>query len=128
MEHNDIIDEEHLFEGRVIISETDIKGVITFANRKFCEISGYSPDELVGQPHNIIRHPDMPKEAFAGMWETIKRDRDKKTWLVKATFAVGGGAAERSIVLQVRFEDELPRVTDWPTESNFEAVNASIRR
>lgn len=72
MEHNDIIDEEHLFEGRVIISETDTKGIITFANRKFCEIAGYSPDELIGQPHNIIRHPDMPKEAFAKMWETIQ--------------------------------------------------------
>lgn len=66
------VDEEYLFQGRVIISETDTRGVITFANRKFCEISGYSADELVGQPHNIIRHPDMPKEAFAKMWETIK--------------------------------------------------------
>jgi aerotaxis receptor len=72
MEHKDVIDEEFLFEGRVIISETDTKGIITFANRKFCEISGYNSDELVGQPHNVIRHPDMPKEAFAKMWDTIK--------------------------------------------------------
>ncbi len=66
------LDEEYLFQGRVIISETDLKGVITYANRKFCEISGYSNDELVGQPHNIIRHPDMPKEAFAKVWSTIQ--------------------------------------------------------
>lgn len=66
------LDEEFLFEGRAIISETDTRGIITFANRKFCEISGYSKAELVGQPHNIIRHPDMPKQAFAQMWETIK--------------------------------------------------------
>lgn len=66
------IDEEYLFEGRVIVSETDLKGVITFANRKFCEISGYSSAELVGQPHNIIRHPDMPKAAFAQMWSTLQ--------------------------------------------------------
>ncbi len=72
MDRNDVIDEEFTFEGRVIISETDDKGIITFANRKFCEISGYSADELVGQPHNIIRHPDMPKEAFSKMWDTIK--------------------------------------------------------
>ena len=72
MERPEAIDEEYLFEGRVIISETDTKGVITFANRKFCEIAGYTPDELKGQPHNIIRHPDMPKAAFAQMWETIK--------------------------------------------------------
>jgi len=68
----EVIDEEHLFQGRVIISETDEKGIITYANRKFCEISGYTPDELVGKPHNIIRHPDMPKAAFQKMWETIK--------------------------------------------------------
>jgi PAS domain S-box-containing protein len=68
----DIIDKEYLFEGRAIVSETDLKGVITFANRKFCEISGYTAKELVGQPHNIIRHPDMPRAAFAEVWRTIQ--------------------------------------------------------
>jgi len=72
MERPDAIDEEYVFEGRAIISQTDTKGVITFANRKFCEISGYTPAELRGQPHNIIRHPDMPKAAFAQMWEAIQ--------------------------------------------------------
>ncbi len=66
------VDEEYLFEGRAIVSETDPKGVITFANRKFCEISGYTIDELVGEPHNIIRHPDMPKAAFEQMWKTLQ--------------------------------------------------------
>lgn len=66
------LDEELLFQGRVIISETDLKGLITYANRKFCEISGYEKEELIGKPHNIIRHPDMPKEAFAKMWSTIQ--------------------------------------------------------
>jgi len=64
--------EEYLFEGSVIISQTDLSGVITYANRRFCEVSGYKLDELIGQPHNIIRHPDMPKAVFAKMWETIK--------------------------------------------------------
>lgn len=64
--------EEYLFEGSVIISQTDLAGVITYANRKFCEVSGYGVDELIGQPHNIIRHPDMPKAVFAKMWETLK--------------------------------------------------------
>jgi len=72
MSHPTPIDKEFQFTGRVIISETDLNGVITFANRKFCEISGYSFDELVGKPHNIIRHPDMPRAAFAKMWETIQ--------------------------------------------------------
>ncbi|MEM2126351.1 MAG: PAS domain S-box protein [Candidatus Methanosuratincola sp.] len=55
-----------------IISETDTRGIITYANPKFCEVSGYSLEELVGKPHNIIRHPDMPKEAFKDLWDTIK--------------------------------------------------------
>jgi len=66
------VDEEYIFEGRVIISQTDLKGVITFANRQFCNVSGYKADELVGNPHNIIRHPDMPRGAFEQMWKTIK--------------------------------------------------------
>jgi aerotaxis receptor len=65
------IDEEYFYEGSVIISQTDLKGIIVYANKMFCEISGYSAQELVGQPHNIIRHPDMPKAAFAKMWQTI---------------------------------------------------------
>lgn len=64
--------EEFLFQGRVIVSETDLQGVITYANRKFCEISGYSKEELIGKKHSLIRHPDMPKEAFEKMWETIQ--------------------------------------------------------
>jgi PAS domain S-box-containing protein len=73
MSHIEPIDEEFKFEGRAIVSETDTNGVITYANRKFCEISGYTKEELIGQPHNIIRHPDMPKKAFATMWNTIKQ-------------------------------------------------------
>lgn len=72
MERPAPVDEEYFFEGRAIVSETDLEGLITFANRKFCEISGYSLNELVGQPHNIIRHPDMPKAAFAQVWKTIQ--------------------------------------------------------
>ena len=72
MERLDAVDEEYFFEGRAIVSETDLNGIITFANRRFCEISGYTSSELIGQPHNIIRHPDMPKAAFAQVWKTIQ--------------------------------------------------------
>jgi len=65
------IDEEYLFDNNVIISQTDEKGIITYANKAFCNVSGYSVEELVGKPHNIIRHPDMPKIVFTKMWETI---------------------------------------------------------
>ena len=66
------IDEEITFDGRTLISETDTKGVITYVNRKFVEMSGYSKEEVIGIAHNILRHPDMPKEAFKQMWQTIK--------------------------------------------------------
>ena len=68
----DPVDEEVPFDGGVMITETDTAGIITYANRKFREMTGYSKEELIGSPHNINRHPDMPKAAFKQMWETIK--------------------------------------------------------
>ncbi len=55
-----------------IMSESDLYGGIAYVNDKFCEVSQYSRQELIGKPHNILRHPDMPKEAFRLMWQTIK--------------------------------------------------------
>lgn len=55
-----------------LFSETDRYGTITFVNDAFCEISKYSREELIGMPHNIIRHPDMPKKLFAIMWSTLQ--------------------------------------------------------
>jgi aerotaxis receptor len=71
------IDEEYVFHGSAIISQTDAKGIITFANRKFCEVSGYKASELIGQNHNIVRHPDMPKILYEKMWEKIS---DGQSW------------------------------------------------
>jgi len=72
-----------------IVSKTDTKGRITYANDKFCSISGYSKAELLGKPHNIVRHPDMPKAAFKNMWSTILA---KKPWygIVKNRTKDGG--------------------------------------
>lgn len=55
-----------------LISETDLKGFIRSANASFCAVAGYTHDELVGQRHNIVRHPDVPREVFADFWRTIK--------------------------------------------------------
>ena len=60
------------FDKHIIFSKTDLNGVITNVSKAFCEVSGYEAHELIGQPHNIIRHPDMSKEAFKDLWETIK--------------------------------------------------------
>jgi len=65
------IDQEYMYEGSVLISQTDMQGIITYVNQKFCEVSGYTADELIGSPHNVVRHPSMPKEVFAKMWQTI---------------------------------------------------------
>lgn len=59
----------------VLISKTDPKGRITYANPDFLEVSGYSEAELLGQPHNIVRHPDMPAAAFATLWETVRQGK-----------------------------------------------------
>lgn len=67
------IDEEVIFDGSALISETDTKGKLLYVNRKFCEMSGYSKDEVIGQSHSILRHPDMPRAAFKNLWETIKK-------------------------------------------------------
>lgn len=56
----------------LIISETDEKGNITYANSNFIEISGFNEKELIGHPHNIVRHPDMPRTAFKLVWDSLK--------------------------------------------------------
>ncbi|MFT5660892.1 MAG: PAS domain S-box-containing protein [Sulfurimonas sp.] len=55
-----------------ILSETDDKGIILYANDIFCELAGYTIDELIGQAHNIVRHPDMPRIAFKGLWSDVR--------------------------------------------------------
>ncbi len=57
---------------RYILSETDDKGIILYANDIFYEIAGYTACELVGEPHNIVRHMDMPRIAFKGLWDDIQ--------------------------------------------------------
>ena len=57
---------------KTLISETDVKGTITNVNDVFCAVAHYSPSELIGQPHNLIRHPDMPKLIFKLLWDNLK--------------------------------------------------------
>jgi aerotaxis receptor len=64
-----------LAEDDLIISRTDLKGFITWANDDFVRISGFEPDELMGKPHNVLRHPDMPPGAFQDLWDTVSAGR-----------------------------------------------------
>lgn len=65
--------EVFLEKSTMIVSETDLKGRIIYANNDFCKIAGYTKDELIGKPHNTVRHPDMPKAAFKDLWETLQK-------------------------------------------------------
>ncbi|VAW19152.1 putative sensor (PAS) domain for methyl-accepting chemotaxis sensory transducer [hydrothermal vent metagenome] len=60
----------------IIVSKTDLKGRITYANDIFQQVSGYGADELIGQPHSIIRHPDMPRCVFKLLWDTIEKGEE----------------------------------------------------
>lgn len=60
-------------DGKLIVSTTDPEGIITHANQSFVDMSGYSEDELIGAPHSILRHPDMPSVAFQDFWDTVKK-------------------------------------------------------
>src|SRR4051794_38246850 len=59
-----------------IVSKTDLKGRITYANKAFCDIAGYAEGEVIGQPHSIIRHPDMPRAIFKVLWDAIAEGRE----------------------------------------------------
>lgn len=73
-----VVDVEYpIHDHTMIVSKTDIKGKITYVNDQFIEVSGFTEQELLNQPHNIVRHPDMPTEAFADLWATLK---DGKPW------------------------------------------------
>lgn len=59
-------------EGRLIVSSTDPNGILTHVNKSFVEMSGFSEEELIGQDHYILRHPDMPPAAFKDLWDTVQ--------------------------------------------------------
>jgi len=68
--------EIELKENDFIVSKTDLKGKITYCNNTFLKISGYEIEELIGAPHNILRHEDMPKLAYKVLWSKIKENND----------------------------------------------------
>lgn len=81
--------ESVLEESSFLVSETDGKGIIKFANKDFCKFAEYKVKELVGQPHNMVRHKDMPKAAFKSLWETVSKG-DIWTGYVKNSTRSGG--------------------------------------
>ena len=76
---------QEAIENSNIVSKTDINGIITFVNDEFCKISGYSYDELIGQNHNIVRHPEVPTSNFETLWNTILSKKPYKATVKNLT-------------------------------------------
>ncbi len=108
MEYNEseFLIETTVPEGELIISRTDLNGMITYANETFADISGYNIDELVGKPHNIVRHPDMPSAVFKDLWESIQNKR-QWTGIVKNLRKDRGFYWVRALISGVYKDGEL---------------------
>ncbi|MRJ01963.1 MAG: PAS domain S-box protein [Epsilonproteobacteria bacterium] len=126
-----------------ILSKTDINGVITYVNEEFCKISGYSKEELIGRDHNIVRHPDVPKERFEEFWRTIlagkiwkgtvkNRAKDGSTFYVNTTVIpitdyrgkiVEFVAIRYDVTESVKLQEELKR-----KEQELAALNRDLER
>jgi len=123
---------ESVFGYTTILSEADIFGAITYVNDKLCEVSGYMREELIGKPHNIFRHPDMPKELFKLFWDTIKagkvfhgivknRAKDGSPYWVDATIVPvkdDSGKIIKYVGARYHIEDEYLAVTMYNKQAN----------
>jgi PAS domain S-box-containing protein len=74
--------ERHLPPETIIVSKTDVKGRITYANQPFLDIAGYAEDEVLGKPHNLVRHPEMPRCVFHLLWNAISSGREIFAYVV----------------------------------------------
>ncbi len=119
-----------LRDGCTIVSRTDTKGRITYINEDFLEASGFTEAELIGQPHNLVRHPDMPEEAFEDLWRTLK---DGKPWtgIVKNRRKNGDHYWVVANATPIKEGDTVVgymSVRTRPTREQIEVVDALYRR
>jgi methyl-accepting chemotaxis protein len=126
--------------GQILASRTDLKGIITYANKAFVDVSGFSQDELIGRNHNIVRHPDMPAEAFYELWSTIRqgkpwtgivknRCKNGDHYWVKATISPVMADGEVVEYMSVRVPATRSQIDD--AEGIYHAIasgSASLRR
>ncbi len=118
---------EHRYpKGKIIVSRTDLKGVITHANDTFVEISGFSREELIGKSHNVVRHPDMPPEAFEDLWTTIKAGRPWRG-MVKNRCKNGDHYWVKALVVQVRNQQQTLGYMSVRTEPTRKEVESAER-
>ncbi|MCR9145204.1 MAG: methyl-accepting chemotaxis protein [bacterium] len=128
--------ENEILDTDVIISRTDLKGRITYVSDDFARISEYKPEEMVGQAHNLVRHPEVPPEIFADLWKTIQsgnvwngviknRARSGNYYWVDATVAPIYESGERAGYMSVRRKVGADTVQAW--EAQYERVRRSGR-
>ena len=110
-------------EDQTLISVTDLKGRITYANKAFIGLSGFIEEELLGQPHNIVRHPDMPSEAFRDMWATVETGTPW-TGVVKNRRKDGGYYWVRANATPVRDGDRIVGFLSVRTRPSQDEINA----
>ncbi len=78
--------QEHSFDEKtILVSKTDLQGHITYANQNFIKISGFSEKELIGKPHNIVRHPQMPAVVFKLLWNNLKNGEEINAYVINST-------------------------------------------
>jgi len=121
MEYNlsEFLIETEVPEDEIIISRTNLEGKITYVNDAFASISGYEVDELIGKPHNIVRHPDMPSSIFSELWSTIE---SKNRWdgIVKNLRKDGGFYWVRASISGVYKEGALIEYKSLRTPISYE--------
>lgn len=107
--------------GRYLVSKTDLKGIVTYANDAFVELSGFTRDELIGKSHNLVRHPDMPPQAFEDLWRTVKAGMPWRG-MVKNRAKDGDHYWVDAFVVPVRENDRTVGYMSVRTEPSREAV------
>ena len=127
-------------EGRLIVSRTDLEGILTHANDAFVELSGWERDDLIGKPQHILRHPDMPKAAFKDLWDTVEAGKkwhgyvknlrkDGSYYWVYATAVpnirqgkIAGYTSVRRKPSRTRIEELIPVYRDWLAQEKGQAT------
>ncbi|MDD5328635.1 MAG: PAS domain-containing methyl-accepting chemotaxis protein [Sulfuricella sp.] len=120
---------EKTFTSGTIVSKTNLKGIITYANDAFVAISGFTREELIGKNHNIVRHPDMPPAAFAWLWDTIKTGQPWRG-VVKNRCKNGDHYWVDAFVVPVKKNGEIVEymsVRSPPTRQQIDAADALYR-
>ncbi|MFI3156307.1 MAG: Tar ligand binding domain-containing protein, partial [Methylococcaceae bacterium] len=107
-----------------IVSKTDLKGTITYINEDFLRVSGFTKEELIGSPHNIVRHPDMPSEAFADLWKALEENRSW-TGLVKNRCKNGDFYWVLANATSYYENDQLAGYMSVRSKPSLEQVNAA---